>query len=280
MQLQQLMPCRDGRVAVIAYLISIITFVIMIVEKVDWWAIPLSEGVAYFIMILIIDVKIIQLIFIVHSLGLVFSVGGLIALSGNDFWCFGLYMMSLSFFHWSEYLTTSIFNPSSLSLDSFLINHSWEYGVAAILSWLEFWVEWYFVPSLKTFKIVCLIGFFMVIFGETLRKVAMFTAGSNFTHQVQVVKRPNHTLVTTGVYSFFRHPSYVGWFYWSIGTQALLLNPICTLGYAIASWNFFNDRIQDEEQTLLCFFGEEYLTYKEKVWIGIPFLKGYKQKSS
>ena len=47
----------------------------------------------------------------------------------------------------------------------------------------------------------------------------MFTAKTNFNHYVQYVKQQGHELVTTGVYSFCRHPSYVGWFLWSIGTQ-------------------------------------------------------------
>lgn len=62
-------------------------------------------------------------------------------------------------------------------------------------------------------------GLLMVVFGECLRKAAMFTAGSNFNHVVQNEKSETHTLVTSGVYAWFRHPSYVGWFYWSIGTQ-------------------------------------------------------------
>lgn len=59
----------------------------------------------------------------------------------------------------------------------------------------------------------------MVLCGEGLRKAAMLTAGSNFNHIVQNEKAQSHVLVTGGVYAFFRHPSYVGWFYWSIGTQ-------------------------------------------------------------
>ena len=280
MQLKDYTPCRDGKVAAIAYLVSIVSFFVMVIEDVDWWAIPLAEGVAYFIMLLIIDVKIVQLLFIVHSLGLVFSVGGLIAVSGQSFSSFGVYMMAMSFFHWSEYVTTSIFNAPTLSLDSFLINHSWEYGLAAVASWLEFWVELHFFPGLKALRVLFWVGLVMVILGEILRKVAMFTAGSNFTHQVQNIKRPNHTLITTGVYSLFRHPSYVGWFYWSIGTQILICNPVCSVGYALATWMFFRERIEEEEQLLHWFFGDEYSQYKEKVWIGIPFTPGYKHKTS
>lgn len=56
-------------------------------------------------------------------------------------------MCSLSFFHYSEYLVTAIINPHSLSLDSFLLNHSVEYTLAAISSWVEFTVEKLTVPG-------------------------------------------------------------------------------------------------------------------------------------
>ena len=32
--------------------------------------------------------------------------------------------------------------------------------------------------------------------------------------------------MTDGVYAWFRHPSYVGWLYWSVGTQLILCNPV------------------------------------------------------
>lgn len=47
----------------------------------------------------------------------------------------------------------------------------------------------------------------------------MHTARHNFSHLVQDEKQANHELVTYGIYRIWRHPSYVGWFYWSIGTQ-------------------------------------------------------------
>ncbi|CAG2182503.1 unnamed protein product, partial [Oppiella nova] len=96
-----------------------------------------------------------------------------------------------------------------------------------------------------------------------------------------------HVLVTHGIYAFCRHPSYVGWFYWSIGTQVshrfpdtyadiILMNPICCVGYAVMSWIFFRDRIYHEEITLLNFFGDEYLKYKQRVGTGLPFITGYR----
>lgn len=29
-----------------------------------------------------------------------------------------------------------------------------------------------------------------------------------------------------------RHPGYMGWFIWSVATQLLLVNPVCTLVFA------------------------------------------------
>lgn len=56
-------------------------------------------------------------------------------------------MCSLSFFHYSEYLVTAFINPRSLSLDSFLLNHSIEYTLAAVSSWVEFTIEKMVVPG-------------------------------------------------------------------------------------------------------------------------------------
>lgn len=47
--------------------------------------------------------------------------------------------------------------------------------------------------------------------------------------------------------SHLRHPAYFGWFWWSIGTQMLLCNPVCIVVYAAASWRFFSQRIPFEE---------------------------------
>lgn len=188
---------------------------------------------------------------------------------------FGFYLIILSVFHFSEYLTTALTNPSSLSCDSFLLNHSISYWLAAILSWAEFFIEKYYIPAWKELWYLSIVGLLICIAGEIVRKLSMVTATTNFNHIVQFTKKEGHHLVTWGIYKYFRHPSYVGWFWWSIGTQIILINPICAVAYAIASWCFFKRRIEFEEITLIRFFGKDYLDYKERVATGLPFLKGY-----
>ena len=130
---------------------------------------------------------------------------------------FLLYTTALSFFHFSEYLMTAMYNSDRLSLDSFLLNHSFEYKVAAVASWIEFGIESFFFPSFKSFGVFSFIGLIMVIIGEISRKLAMITAKSNFSHIVQSHKKDGHVLVTGGIYSISRHPAYMGWFIWSVG---------------------------------------------------------------
>ena len=189
--------------------------------------------------------------------------------------CLGYYMMCLSFFHLSEYVFTALFNQSEVSTDSFLLNHSKEYGLAALASWIEFFIELWFFPTLKSNLYTRFIGLAMALFGETFRKLAMFTAGKNFNHYIQERRQKEHILVKTGVYSLIRHPSYFGWFYWSIGTQILLANPICIILYTAVSWKFFKTRITYEEFYLLKFFRKEYADYQKRTPSGIPFVKGY-----
>ncbi|XP_065333105.1 protein-S-isoprenylcysteine O-methyltransferase [Cloeon dipterum] len=209
-------------------------------------------------------------------LGTVFSTGCLISVFAPLSWRpLGLYMITMAIFHYSEFLVTALVNARTLSLDSFLLNHSKEYGIAALASWIEFFLERWLLPELKEFWPVVLIGVMMCAAGEVLRKAAMMTAKTNFNHIVQSVREDGHQLVTNGVYAICRHPSYVGWFVWSVGTQLMLCNPVCLLAYTLASWKFFQTRVLVEEVSLLNFFGDQYYQYQQKVPTGLPFIKGY-----
>lgn len=213
-------------------------------------------------------------------LGYVFGIGILVSINAPPSWqVFGIYTTVLASFHYSEFLTIAWTNPATLSIDSFILNHSIAYGIAACLSWTEFLIERHYFYEMKMPSIMSYFGLILCISGEILRKSAMCTAKHNFNHVVQSEKSDNHELVTHGVYNLCRHPSYVGWFYWSIGTQLILQNPLCLFAYALMSWSFFHDRVLIEEITLLNFFGEDYVEYQERVGTGLPFISGYKINS-
>lgn len=210
-------------------------------------------------------------------LGYAVGIGIIILLIANPTWqMFGVYVVVLATFHYTEFLGIAWINPSALSINSFILNHSTAYGVALFSSWIEFAVEWRYLPVIKVPSSVSYFGLVLCVCGELLRKLAMFTAKQNFNHIVQSEKMDDHELITHGVYRVCRHPSYVGWFYWAIGTQLILQNPLCLLAYAVVSWKFIYDRILFEETTLLNFFGQDYVDYQKKVGTGLPFISGYK----
>ncbi len=105
-----------------------------------------------------------------------------------------------------------------------------------------------------------------------MRIAAFFTCRSNFTHLVRYRKHTSHQLITHGVYSFFRHPSYTGYFYFAVSSQLFLGNWISSVAFFIVLVKFFNERIDDEEFMLASFF-EKYLYYKKRTHVLIPFVK-------
>ncbi|CAG0892788.1 unnamed protein product [Cyprideis torosa] len=198
---------------------------------------------------------------------------------GGPLWTpFSVYALFLVLFHYSEYFFHCLIQPPRKDhLDSYLLNHSKAYGIALVVGWVEYGLEVYFMPSLKSMYLPVILGVCLCTIGEILRKSAMVTAGRSFHHVVQTVKQPEHVLITWGVFSFCRHPSYLGWFLWSLGSQVILFNPVCMVIYPIVSWQFFSSRIYHEEYTLLKFFGEGYSEYQNRVPTGLPFIAGFKQ---
>ena len=205
--------------------------------------------------------------------GVGFGMGLVLALTTESVG-FGLYLMLLSWFHWSEWFCTALYNPDMCEAESFLLNHSPAYGYAFLAAITEYFVEDFFFPNFKNCLWLVIPSFFLCFFFLLVRFVSLVTAGSAFTHQVQSQKRPQHQLVTDGIYSYCRHPGYFGWFWWAVGSQLLLLNPFCIVGYAFASWAFFHERIADEEAKLASpsFFGAAYTQFKARTPTWIPFI--------
>jgi protein-S-isoprenylcysteine O-methyltransferase len=183
------------------------------------------------------------------------------------------YLVVLFGFHQLEYVLTAAYRPDTLSSDNFLLNHSSAYHAAVVVCWAEFWLEWWlFASSWKRPGPVSAFGLILTLGGLGVRALAMRTAASNFSHIIETDKRSGHRLVKHGVYRYLRHPAYFGFFWFSVGTQLLLCNPVGAVLYAIASWSFFASRIPYEEALLHEFFPCEYADYCKRTRIGIPFM--------
>mmetsp|Transcript_18687 Transcript_18687/g.52514 ORF Transcript_18687/g.52514 Transcript_18687/m.52514 type:complete len:196 (-) Transcript_18687:848-1435(-) len=185
-------------------------------------------------------------------------------------WQLQLFGVLLAFYHVSEFTLAAVFMRQQLSWSSWLITKP--YCLAMGTGLLEFWLESWLWPQLKQLTSISLLGLVLAVLGETIRKAGMVTAGRNFTHTIQSQKSPQHQLVTWGIYRFVRHPGYLGWFLWSVGTQVLLVNPFCAIGFAIVAWRFFKARLRYEEALLVNFFGLDYVDYRARTPTYIPFL--------
>ena len=169
-----------------------------------------------------------------------------LAYHNSHLWRPFLFLGTLSVFHFLEFYTTAAHNTPSAYVASFLLTNGNQYRIAHTMAFVETFVTSYFFPGWHS-KIhlpwVIIVGITMVLVGQVVRSIAMAQAGTNFNHTVQSSKNEGHELVTRGLYAYFRHPSYFGFFWWGIGTQVMLGNTVCTLGYAGVLWYFFKTRI-------------------------------------
>ncbi|GAV07865.1 hypothetical protein RvY_17648-2 [Ramazzottius varieornatus] len=206
-------------------------------------------------------------------LGQVAGLGVAVATSSSSIWMFGAYLVFLAGFHWSEYLSVSIFCPLNLSTSSFMLYHSPAYVVATVASWVEFTIIQYFWPGFRNISAISYLGALFCVVGECLRKAAMATASKSFNHVVEDRKREEHQLVTNGIYGICRHPSYLGWWIFAVGTQIALQNPLCALAYFCGAQRFFAERVAYEEERLVDFFGTRYVEYRRRVPLLLPFIR-------
>jgi protein-S-isoprenylcysteine O-methyltransferase len=182
------------------------------------------------------------------------------------------YVCILCFYHFMEFFSTAVNQPSNVTYESYIINQSEAYTLATLASMVEYWLECLIFGPKKFNVYIMLVGALVVVVGQFVRSKGMFDCGEHFNHSIMTQKTDSHKLVTSGIYKYLRHPSYFGWFYWAIGSQLLLCNPFCTVAYTYVSWSFFNTRIPYEESLLIRFYYPQYINYARRTIIGIPFV--------
>ncbi|CAN9255118.1 unnamed protein product [Alternaria sp. RS040] len=193
----------------------------------------------------------------------------LLAYNGSHLWRPFLFLSTLSLFHFLEFYTTAAYNTPIAYIDSFLLTNGDQYRQAHAVAFVETLVTSYLFPGYQSTihpSWLIALGIAMIAVGQAVRSTAMMQAGTNFNHQVQSRKNDGHELVTHGVYRYFRHPSYFGFFWWGIGTQIMLGNTVCFFGFTGVLWYFFMKRITHEEKFLIKFFGNENGNRIETPW--------------
>ena len=217
--------------------------------------------------------------FVGLTLSLIFNCSLILIIYTNTkFYPLYLYFISLSIYHYAEYFSVLQYHTQNVTAKSYLITQGKQWIICTLLSFVEFIIETIFFNKYKKIKIMFIIGLLMAITGQYFRISALFTGKANFTHLIQYKKKKNHILVKHGIYSLSRHPSYFGFYCWSVGIEIMCVNPICIISFTYILFKFFKNRILVEEELLIEFFGMEYIKYKNEVGILIPFIHMTKEK--
>ena len=196
----------------------------------------------------------------------------MIFFTDNIYYPLYLYFITLCIYHYTEFFSVLLYHFEKLNCEYFLIDQSISWIIATIVSFAETILETHYFNKYKKIKFFFIIGLIMTIIGQIFRIAGIFTGKKNFTHRISYEKEKEHKLVTHGIFSISRHPSYFGFYLWSVGIEIMCCNPICTIAFIFILFLFFKKRILVEEKLLIRFFGKEYLDYKKKVGILIPFI--------
>lgn len=113
------------------------------------------------------------------------------------------------------------------------------------------------------------LGIAVGIVGGWFRVWPVFVLGNRFSGLVAI--QPGHTLVTTGIYSQIRNPSYLGLIVGSLGWALAFRSGV---GVVIALSMIFPllGRMNAEEKLLRAHFGVEYDTYYARTKRLIPWI--------
>lgn len=111
------------------------------------------------------------------------------------------------------------------------------------------------------------IGMALFVIGGALRLWPVFVLGNRFSGLVAI--QPGHTLVTTGIYSVIRNPSYLGLVISSLGWALVFRSAVGVL-LAVLLLPPLVARIRAEEALLREQFGDEYVRYCARTWRMVP----------
>lgn len=129
--------------------------------------------------------------------------------------------------------------------------------------WLDF--ANYYLPNALAFMGLLLLPPAGILFYKSHSDLGRnWSAGSEI--------RDKHTLVSSGIYKYIRHPMYTAIWLWVIGQALLLQNYIGGLSGLLSFGLLYFLRVQKEEQMMVSQFGNHYVAYKQKTKRLIPYL--------
>jgi protein-S-isoprenylcysteine O-methyltransferase Ste14 len=151
-------------------------------------------------------------------------------------------------------------------------SNRWIIGALGLIGLLSAWLPAY--TDRKEFWVldgdaVRWLGVALYAGGGALRLWPVFVLGRRFSGLVAI--QSGHALVTGGIYSHIRNPSYLGLLVLSLGWALAFRSGV---GVLLAALNIppIVARIGSEEKLLRAHFGEQYEAYRARTWRLIPGL--------
>jgi protein-S-isoprenylcysteine O-methyltransferase Ste14 len=84
--------------------------------------------------------------------------------------------------------------------------------------------------------------------------------------------RESHTLVTSGVYAYVRHPMYTAFWLMALAQVLMLPNWIAGPAGLVGFGTLFFGRVYREEEMMIAGFGDEYRAYMQRTARVVPWL--------
>ena len=151
-------------------------------------------------------------------------------------------------------------------------SNRWIIGALGLIGLLSAWLPAY--TDRKEFWVldgdaVRWLGVALYAGGGALRLWPVFILGRRFSGLVAI--QPGHALVTDGLYSRIRNPSYLGLLILSLGWALAFRSGV---GVLLAALNIppLIARMNSEERLLHAQFGQEYEAYRARTWRLLPGL--------
>ena len=142
-------------------------------------------------------------------------------------------------------------------------------------------VATFFMTGILTFLLP---GIFRIDFisESTLRLAAITLIAIGLVLKLSAYRVPstafkNKELITTGVFSYIRHPMYSSWILFIAPGIALLFRSWLMLAASLIGYLSFRHLIKEEDEYLTRMFGQTYLDYRSRVGEITPIIR-YRRK--
>ncbi|MBN1940907.1 MAG: isoprenylcysteine carboxylmethyltransferase family protein [Candidatus Diapherotrites archaeon] len=135
------------------------------------------------------------------------------------------------------------------------------FTIFLIIIFFELWTR-------KLDLTISIAGVILLFTGLVIYVKSVLTLGKFFSKELEIKK--GHALVTSGIYTHVRHPSYAGSFLLFLGFALIANSAIAIALFLIVMVPWLAWRINNEEKFLEKKFGREFVEYKKNSKLLIP----------